>query len=115
MCRAVDITVSLLVGLALLTPLDCFAANVHRPDNMDCCLKGKCEPKAKSAECCKTGLPDRDQVGPKPTDHRPVLNVLTVVAVLPVDSPWLHDGLAAPVNHPPPGLDSISAGLPLLI
>src|SRR5215471_2406716 len=115
MRRAIDITVSLLVGLALLTPLDCFAANVHPPEAMDCCLKGKCEPTAKTAECCKTGIPDRDQVGPKPTDHRPVLDALSVIAVLRVDSPLLQVSLGEPVKHPPPRLDSISASLPLLI
>jgi hypothetical protein len=116
MRRALNVGVSLLVGLALLIPLDCFAASDRRPDKMACCLKGKCEPKAKSADCCKTGAPDRDQVGPQPTDHRPALNVLSVVAVLPVDSPLInHTSLGEPVKHPPPKLDSISAGLPLLI
>jgi hypothetical protein len=115
MRQAVNIAVSLLVGLALLTPLDCFAASEHHPETMDCCLKGKCEPKAKSAECCKTGAPDRDQVGPKPPNHRPVLPALFVVAALPVDSPLLHVSLGEPVNHPPPRLESISASLPLLI
>jgi hypothetical protein len=43
------------------------------------------------------------------------LDVLSVVAVIPVDSPLLHVGLAEPVNHPPPRLDAISASLPLLI
>jgi len=116
MRRAIDITVSVLVALVLLTPLDCFAAKAQRPEAMECCLKGKCEPSAKSAECCKAGVPDRDQVGPQPTDHRPALNVLSVLAVLPLDSPLInHTSLGEPVKHPPPRLDSISSSLPLLI
>ena len=116
MRRAIDITVSVLVALVLVSPLDCFAAKTQRPEAMECCLKGKCEPSAKSAECCKVGVPDRDQVGSQPTDHRTALNVLSVVAVLPVDSPLInHTSLGEPFKHPPPRLDSISAGLPLLI
>ena len=116
MRRAIDITVSVLLGLLLVTPLDCFAATTQRPETMKCCVKGKCEPTAKSAECCKAGVPDPDQVGPQPTDHRLPLNILSVVAVLPVDSPLLHhSSLGEPIKHPPPKLDSISANLPLLI
>ena len=115
MRRTIDITVSALLGLVLTIPLDCFAAKTQRPEEMECCLKGKCEPNAKSAECCKVGVPDRDQVGPQPTDHRPALNVLSVVAVLPVDSPLIHVALGELDKHPPPKLDSISASLPLLI
>ena len=115
MRRAIDITVSVLVALVLVSPLDCFAAKTQRPEAMECCLKGKCEPSAKSAECCKAGVPDRDQVGPQPTDHRPALDVLSVVAVLPVDSPLTHVALGELDKHPPPRLDSISASLPLLI
>ena len=116
MRRAIDIPVSVLLGLVLLTPLDCFAANAQRPEAMACCLKGKCEPNAKSAECCNAGVPDRDQVGPQPTDHRPALDVLPVIAVLPVEPSLInHTSLGEPVKHPPPRLDSISASLPLLI
>jgi len=116
MRRAIDITVSVLLGLALTIPLDCFAAKTQRPEEMQCCLKGKCEPNAKSAECCKASVPDRDQVGPQLTDHRPALDVFSVVAVLPVDSPLInHTSLGEPVKHPPPRLDSISESLPLLI
>ena len=115
MRRAIDITVRVLVGVVLLTPLDCFAAKAQRPEAMKCCLKGKCEPNAKSAECCKA-VPDRDQVGPQSAGNRPALSVFSVVAVLSVDSPLIHHpSLGEPVQHPPPKLDSISASLPLLI
>ena len=115
MRRTVKVAVSFLVGLALLIPLGCFASSDHRPETMDCCLKGKCEPKAKSADCCKTGVPDRDQIGPKPIDHRPLLPALFIVAFLPVDSAYPHVSLGEAFKHPPPRLDSILAGLPLLI
>jgi hypothetical protein len=44
-----------------------------------------------------------------------VLPALFVVAVLPVDFPFLHVSLGGPIKHPPPRLDFISASLPLLI
>ena len=115
MRRAINIAVTVVVGLVLLIPLDCFAANSQRPEAMECCLKGKCEPQAKSADCCKTGVPDRDQLGPNPTDHSTTPNVVLVIAVLPVQSNSFHLDLRESLRHPPPRLDSIPASLPLLI
>jgi len=115
MRRAVQVTFGLLAVFALIRPFDCFAAGPQSREAAQCCLKDKCLPTANADECCKTGVPERDQLAPKSIDHRPVLISLAWAAVLSLDAPLTITNLSNPVKHPPPRLSLISAGLPLLI
>ena len=115
MRRGLQVTFSLLVVFALLRPFDCFAASPRTQEAANCCLKGKCAPKASSDECCKNAVPDRDQLAPKSTDHRSTLDSLTLVAVLSREPLRAVTGLSEPVKHPPPRFELIPASLPLLI
>src|SRR5262245_39957077 len=115
MRRGLQVTFSLLAVLALLGPFDCFATSPRTHEAADCCLKGKCGPKASSDECCKNAAPDRGQLAPESTDHRPALNSLGLVVVFSPSSPLDVSDLSEPVKHPPPRLDLIPSSLPLLI
>jgi len=105
---------SVLVALALLSPLDCFAATPRTREAADCCLQAKCAPKATSDECCKNKAPERDRLGPNSSDHQPAAGPLSLVAVLSLN-PLVIAGLNEPVKHPPPRLELIPSSLPLLI
>ena len=115
---AVKIALSLLTALALLGPFDCFAAGqgpFPSQQKMDCCLKGKCAPKASSDDCCKAGAPRQDQLAPKTVDHKPAVSALIEVAVVPPVPGLPATRVTPPASHPPPLSSSIPASLPLLI
>src|SRR5215469_2122389 len=101
MRRAVQVTLSLLVVFALLGPFDCFAASQRSHEAADCCLKGKCVPKARADECCKNAAPDRDLLGPKSTNHRPAAPALALVAVPSQNPPLSVTPVNVSVEHPP--------------
>jgi hypothetical protein len=113
MRRGFQVTFSLLAVFALVRPFDCFAASPRRHEAVNCCLKGKCVPKASSDECCKNAVPE-GQLAPKSTHDRPALDALALIVVLSQD-PRALTGLSEPVKHPPPRFHLITASLPLLI
>ena len=82
---------------------------------MECCLKGKCAPTAKSDECCKNTVPDHNQLAPaKSADHSFPLIVFIAVRIPTLVSPTFQS-LGDPVRHPPPRIESTAPSLPLLI
>jgi hypothetical protein len=82
---------------------------------MECCLKGKCAPTAKSDECCKNTIPDHNKLAPlKTTDHSSPLIALLAVGIPTLVSPTSQP-LGEPVRHPPPRVESTAPSLPLLI
>ena len=115
MRRGFQVAFSLLAVFALVKPFDCFAASPRSHEAANCCLKGKCVPKASSDECCKNAVPDQGQLAPKSTHHRPALDALALIVVLSQDPPRALTGLSEPVKHPPPRFQLITASLPLLI
>src|SRR5258708_38084816 len=70
MRRGILILIALIVVVLLVMPFDCFATGASSQTDVDCCLKGKCAPTAKSDECCKNTVPDGNQFVPsKAADH----------------------------------------------
>src|SRR6185503_20505085 len=112
MQRGVHIAISLIVVL-LLRPFDCFAGGAPKPQAMECCLKGKCVPTAKSDECCKNTVPDHAQLAPlKAADHSSPLIAFITVRIPTLVSPTFQP-LGDPVRHPPPRIESTASSLPL--
>src|ERR1019366_9846875 len=115
MRRSFHIAISLMAVLLLLRPFDCFAGSSPRRQAMECCLKGKCAPTAKSDECCKNTVPDHNQLAPaKSADHSFPLIVFIAVRIPTLVSPTFQS-LGDPVRHPPPRIESTAPSLPLLI
>jgi hypothetical protein len=115
MRRGLHIAISLLVVVLLLRPFDCFAAGTPSRQAADCCLKGNCVPTANSDECCKSIVPNNDQIAPsKVAGHSSPLIALTAVHI-PILVPPTFLAVGDPVSHPPPGIPLTSPGLPLLI
>lgn len=115
MRRAVHITVSLLAVLLLARPFECFAGAAPPAQAADCCLKGKCGPRANADECCKHSAPDSNQlVNSKKADHSAPLLALEPAGVPPglCHLVFAHSAdLVGP--SPPPSLTA--RNLPLLI
>jgi hypothetical protein len=110
------IAISLMAVALLLRPFDCFVGGAPREQAMDCCLKGKCAPTAKSDECCKNTVPDPNQLAPlQAADHSsPLIALVGVHIPTPISS--LTFGAACdPVRHPPPRASLTAPSLPLLI
>jgi hypothetical protein len=111
-----QIAISLMAVILLLRPFDCFAGAAPRRQAMDCCLKGKCVPTAKSDECCKNTVPDRNQLAPsKAADHSSPLIALVAVHIPAPVSSFTFGGVGDPVRHPPPRVGLAAPSLPLLI
>jgi hypothetical protein len=102
--------------ILLIRPFDCFAASTPSRQAADCCLKGRCVPRAKSDECCKNTVPDNNQLAPsKAAEHSSTLIALTSVHIPILVSPTFLAFGSDLVRHPPSGLPLTSPGLPLLI
>jgi len=116
MKRGVHIFVSLVAVVLLARPFDCFATAQPSREAMDCCLKGKCGPSAKSDECCQNSSPDKGQFTIAKTGQhfgpQPVLAPASTLATVPDSS---SDGSIDLMRHPPPMRGFIARSLPLLI
>lgn len=116
MKRGIHMIVSLLAVLLLAKPFDCFASGAPNPEVMDCCLKGKCAPVAKSNQCCSISASDGNQF---------VLSKESGRWAPPADAPAAPAFPAAPglalrgpvdtLSHPPPSASRAGRSLPLLI
>jgi hypothetical protein len=114
MHRGIRIIVSLAAVMLLALPFDCFASSTPDPKAMDCCLKGKCAPTAKSDECCKNTTPEGKAIAPAKaaSDSSSVLAQSAVQISLPL--PTASSFVTEPLQRPPPaGLTC--RNLPLLI
>jgi len=115
MHRSVRMVVGFAAILLLARPFDCFANSTPDPKAMDCCLKGKCEPTAKSDECCKNATPESKALAISKAAASDSSRLLAQGAV------WVSLALstatsfvADPVQHPPP-VGITARNLPLLI
>src|SRR5882724_11033643 len=105
MRRSVHISVALLAVLVLLRPFDCLAGGFTRKAAA-CCAKGKCLPTSKADDCCKSTVPDGNQLtAPKaPEQPAPVYAVMVAAVPGPV-APSLvafrFDEAHAPPGSPP--------------
>ena len=116
MRRGIKIAVSLIAALLLVRPFDCFAAGASSQKAAECCLKGKCAPTAKSDECCKSTVPERNSlVQSKAADHSSPRIAFGEVDIPHLISPLTFQGLADHVTHPPPLIGLTAPSLPLLI
>lgn len=117
MRRAIQIAVTIVSVLLLLTPYDCLAA-INTPKAADCCAKGKCLPTRDADECCKNTVPSGSQLLAAKPDHTsvpvPHFCAVAVHAALPsflaISRPHTVAAFASPGS--PPGL---RRNLPLLI
>src|SRR5262245_50575872 len=104
MKRSIHITVSLLAIIILIRPFDCFASSERATSQIECCLKGKCTPSAKSDDCCRSSVPDASQfVVSKIADHFTLLPAVesdTAAFQTPQLGPSRPTGT---LRHPPPG------------
>ena len=115
MKRSVHILVSLTALVVLLRPLDCFALFQSTPQTMECCLKGKCAPTAKSDSCC-SAAPASPQFPPTQAGaHSVPLAVVATVLIAPAVAPPSLTPAADSYRHPPPESSLLSRNLPLLI
>jgi hypothetical protein len=116
MHRGVHISISLLAVLLLLRPFDCFASAAPAHRVSDCCLKGKCDPVAKAAECCRNGVPGGGQLVLTNTAAKS-----TPIAAVAANHPSILvpgktiERRADPLRHPPPPSSLTARNLPLLI
>ena len=116
MRRGLHIAISLLTVVLLLRPLDCFAAGVLSREAAECCLKGKCAPKANADECCKHTVPDSNLlVTSTAADHSSPLVAFVAVQIPGLVSSLTLRVLGDPVRHPPPRIELAAPSLPLLI
>src|SRR5712691_2275634 len=113
--RRIHISVTLLVILVLIKPLDCFAGAFTRKAAA-CCVKGKCLPRSSADECCKGTVPVGSQLlAPKAPDYStPVLALMAADVRGPI--PRLFIAFQINEAHSPPGSPPSSRlNLPLLI
>jgi hypothetical protein len=116
MKRGIHIVVGLLAVVLLVRPFDCFASGLRDREAMDCCLKGKCAPTAKSDDCCKNTVPGDSHLIPSqvPNHSAPAFAVACSSVSIPL--PVLADqGSVASLRHPPPSSNLTLRNLPLLI
>lgn len=114
MHRRIRVAISIAAVMLLARPFECFASNIPDPRAMDCCLKGKCAPTAKSDECCKNKTPEGKALATAKTasDSSCLLAQAVVRGSLPFHTAFSF--VNDPLQHPPPaGL--ACRNLPLLI
>jgi hypothetical protein len=117
MRRGIRIAISLIAVVLLFRLPDCFLNGPSNPEAMDCCLKGKCAPTAKSDDCCKNNVPGGSLlIASESANHVALVLFAAIPASIPqtdsnpsfyVSNGWFH--------HPPPLPDVTTASLPLLI
>jgi hypothetical protein len=114
MHRRIRIVVSLAAVMLLAKPVECFAGNTPDAKAMDCCLKGKCAPTAKSDECCKNTTPEgKALASPKAASDSSFVLAEPAVQVS-LKSPTGVSFVTGPLQHPPPA-SLTCRNLPLLI
>src|SRR5690349_1842015 len=115
MRRGLQIVLSLLAIALLVHPFDCFAGARSR-EAMDCCMKGKCVPSAKTDSCCQNTVPASNHfVGARTDDYQTVVFAVALAPVslpLPAFSIQRSDEM---LRHPPPVPALNGRNLPLLI
>jgi hypothetical protein len=115
MRRKVQIVVSLIAMVVLITPLDCLAFGSSPSETAKCCMKGKCAPTAKADDCCRASVPDSSQSVPAARARYVSPLICLVPAQLANFFPSLHSDLQFDtVRHPPP-LNRLPYTPPLLI
>ena len=111
-----QVVISLMAVVVLVRPFDCFAGAAPKLQTMACCLKGKCAPMAKSDECCKNTVPERNQlVLSKAADDSSPLIALDVAPMPALDFALVFGAIGDRVRHPPPRVGLTTPILPLLI
>jgi hypothetical protein len=116
MKRSIHIVVSLLAVILLARPFDCFASAKPSASAMDCCLKGKCGPTAKSDDCCKNSASDGGQAVLSKAGAQAAPMLALAVAPVSFATPSASaDGWINSLRRPPPSRDLAARNLPLLI
>jgi hypothetical protein len=116
MKQGIHFVVSLLAVILLVRPFDCFASGLRDRDAMDCCLKGKCAPTAKSDDCCKNTVPGDSHLLPSQAANHSTSTFAVARASVSIALPVLTDqGAVASLRHPPPLSNLGTRNLPLLI
>ena len=115
MHRSIRVVVSLAAVVLLARPFECFAGNTPDPKTMDCCLKGKCAPTAKSDECCKNNTPESKALATLKTAGDSSCFLAHAAVRVSILVPTAESSFVAdPLKHPPPACLT-GLNLPLLI
>src|SRR5215467_6055316 len=116
MKQGIHFVVSLLAVILLVRPFDCFASGLRDRDAMDCCLKGKCAPTAKSDDCCKNTVPGDSHLLPSQAANHSAGTFAIARDTVSIPPPAFTDqGSIASLRHPPPSSNLTMRNLPLLI